>query len=327
MSTQYLRKAQLIVSPTLDAPGVDLSELHFKFAIKRGDLQTPNSADIRIYNLDEQTAKSIQEEKSQIILQAGYEGLPGDSSNFGIIFTGFINQRRLGRESAVDTFVDIIADDGAFAYNFGVINTSLKAGSTTKDHVNAAAKAMEPYGVALGKTPEFTGTGLPRGKVMFGMARDVMRTAAMTSATNWSIQDGKITMVPLTSYNPGNAVVLNSATGLIGFPEQTFGGIRIRSLLNSNIKVNSIVQIDQKALQGIIYPLDLASATTAKSFTPSVNDDGLYNVIYAEHFGDTRGNEWYTDMVCLAVDSSVTPPSLVPKLVGVAPDGPVKQYG
>ena len=339
MSYQYLRKWSLIVAPLIDSPGIDLSELHFKFTVKRGDIQTPNSTDITIYNLDAATAKSIKTEYSQVILQAGYQGLPaaaatpgqaasagGTQSNYGVIFTGFVNQRRLGKETPVDSFVGITADDGGYQYNFAVINASLAAGSKTEDHVNQVATAMGP-GVTLGTTPDFTGTGKPRGKVMFGMARDVMRDVANTAACTWSIQDGKIVMSGKTTYNPGPAVKLTSLTGMIGFPEQTFGGIHIRCLLNSNLKINSLVQIDEASLQALKFPLDLQGSVNAKAFAPQTQNDGLYKVIYAEHTGDNRGQEWYTDLICLAVDSTVTPPSLYPKITGVAPAGPVKQYG
>ena len=33
-----------------------------------------------------------------------------------------------------------------------------------------------------------------------------------------------------------------------------------------------------------------------------VSTDGLYRVFVAEHSGDTRGSEWYTDLTCLAVN-------------------------
>jgi hypothetical protein len=37
-----------------------------------------------------------------------------------------------------------------------------------------------------------------------------------------------------------------------------------------------------------------------------VTDDGFYKVIVVEHEGDTRGNPWYANMVCLAVDATAS---------------------
>jgi hypothetical protein len=36
---------------------------------------------------------------------------------------------------------------------------------------------------------------MPRGRVMFGMARDVLRTIAISTGTSWSISNNQLTMV------------------------------------------------------------------------------------------------------------------------------------
>jgi hypothetical protein len=43
------------------------------------------------------------------------------------------------------------------------------------------------------------------------------------------------------------------------------------------------------------------------AFLPRVTDDGFYRTIVAEHSGDTRGNDFYTDLTCIALDDGVTP--------------------
>ncbi len=209
---QYLRKASLIIGND-EGNGRDFSELRFKFSIRRGDIQTPNTADIRIYNLSEQTAQAVQKEFTRVILQAGYEG------NFGVIFDGQIKQVRRGRETQTDTYLDITAADGDSAYNFAFSATSLAAGSTPIDHFNVVAKDMAEHGVSEGYAPDLPGNPLPRGKVIYGMSRDIMRNVAKNTDTSWSIQDGKLTMIPQTAYVPGEIPVLTSATGVIGLPE------------------------------------------------------------------------------------------------------------
>ena len=46
---QYMRKFQLLVTD-LQGNALDLFALHCKFSVKRSNNQTPNSADIRVYN-------------------------------------------------------------------------------------------------------------------------------------------------------------------------------------------------------------------------------------------------------------------------------------
>ena len=78
---QYLRDASLIVGDA-EGNGLDLSNLRFTFAVHRGDLQTPNSADIRVYNLGAETVDAIRQtdptpEFTRVVLQAGYTGNSG----------------------------------------------------------------------------------------------------------------------------------------------------------------------------------------------------------------------------------------------------------
>lgn len=307
MADQYLRKASLVVSA--GGQGLDLSALHFTFEIKQYDLQTPTTVRIRVYNLSDQGPNSsvdqIQKEFTRVTLQAGYQ-----TGNYGLIFDGTIVQVRRGRENATDTYVDIIGAVGDEAANFAVVNTSLAAGKTFKDRADALTKAMGAQGVTPGYQADMPGGALPRGKVMYGMARDHFRDLAFSTDTKWSIQNGdKLQIIALNGYMPGDAVVLNSNTGMIGLPEQTQDGIKIRSLLNPQILIGGRVQIDNKSIQQATLGLGV-QATAQNAFIPSIADDGFYRVVVHEMRGDIRGNDWYSDMICIAMNQAV-PPSLV----------------
>lgn len=56
---QWIRKAQLVVTPSLGNEGLDLSDMHFQFEITAADRETPNVAIIRIYNLLPSTEQKI----------------------------------------------------------------------------------------------------------------------------------------------------------------------------------------------------------------------------------------------------------------------------
>jgi hypothetical protein len=299
MGQQFLRAASLVVADR--ATGLDLSSLHFKFSIKQWDLQTPNTCQIRVYNVSDQTANKIQKQFSQVILQCGYQ-----DGDLGTIFAGTLVQARKGRESPVDTYVDISGADGDEALNFAVVNTALAAGSSFSDRINALIQAMGGSGVTLGYVGPLPSGVLPRGKTMFGMARDHLRDLAFASDMTWSIQNGVLQLVPLTGSLPGTAVVLNSATGMIGFPEQTEEGIQVRCLLNPQIKVGGQVQINNADIQQAQLNLGVSGANQ-NSFLPSITDDGVYKVVVCEHSGDTRGQEWYSDLICIAVGQGATP--------------------
>lgn len=321
MSTpQFGRKVSMIVGQS-GGDALDLSDLRVRFNIRRGDLQTPNSGRFRVYNVSEATRQRIQKEFTRVVFQGGYEG------NFGILFDGTIKQVRRGRESQTDTYLDITAADGDSAYNFAVVNTTLAAGSTTADHVAAACTAMNPYGVTQGYLPELPSNPLPRGKVMFGMARDFMRWTARTCQTVWSIQDGKVIMVPETSYMPGEIPVITAETGMVGLPEQTQNGITVKMLLNPSVKIGRLIQIDNASVQQYEYSLNVGQQAQNERIEKQakLQDDGFYYVMLAEHTGDTLGNEHYTDVICLAADATVMPDVFTNK-AAVPPDFVIKKF-
>lgn len=295
---QYGRVCKLIVFGA-DLEGINLSELRIKFSVKRSDTMTPNMADIRVYNLELQTALRIRKEFTKVILEAGYEG------NSGVIFQGNIKQVILGRESATDTFVDIVAGDGDRAYNFSIVNTTLAAGSSQEDQVNASINSMVPRGVTSGFLGDFPSERLPRGKVLFGNSREYLRNVAETTDKSWSIQDEKVTFVSNKSYLPGERVVLTSKTGMIGAPQQTNEGVNVKCLLNPNIKIGGRVQIDNASIQNL--KINLAVVNSAANIPAPLTADGVYYVLVAEHNGDTRGIDWYTTMICLNVDVTSNP--------------------
>lgn len=301
MAEQWLRKASLML--VNGAAALDLSDLRFTFKSSAADTESPNSVSIRVYNLSEATVRTIRGEFSRIVLQAGYAG------NFGVIFDGTIKQYRVGKETATTSYLDILAADGDIGYNFGVVNRTLAAGSSPAERTAVTIAAMGPQTISAGYIPNSPGGILPRGKVLFGMARDYLHSQASSTGSTWSIQNGKINVVPLDSYLPGEAVVLTAATGLIGIPEQTAEGVKVRCLMNPRIIPGCLVQIDNKSVnqtfqanpKGAPVPYDKWAGI---QLLASITSDGFYRVYVAEHDGDTRGTAWYSDLVCLSVNPS-----------------------
>lgn len=323
---QYGRKVSLLVGGD-SGDALDLSELRIAFAVRRGDLQTPNSADIRVYNLSDGTAARVLQrlptpEFTRVVLQAGYEG------NFGVIFDGTIKQVRHGRESQTDTYIDITAADGDSAYNFAVTSVSLAAGQTApKDQINALMNDMAPHGVTPGYIPDLGGNPLPRGKVFYGMCRDGLRQIARNTSSSWSIQDGKVEFIPLTAYKPGEVPLINSETGMIGLPEQTQNGINVRTLLNPNLKIGQKIQLNNDSIQQQRYGLSVTDQSQVLLVQQSnkLNSDGFYYVMVADHIGDSRGITWYSDLTCLAIDATTTVE--LSRKASVGPVGPVREFG
>jgi hypothetical protein len=114
-------------------------------------------------------------------------------------------------------------------------------------------------------------------------------------------------IVPETSYVPGEIPVINASTGMVGMPEQTANGIKVRMLLNPSVKIGRLIQLDNSSIQRYEYSLSVGQQAENQfsSLQNKINGDGFYYVMHNEMWGDTRGNDWYTQVICLSVD--VTP--------------------
>lgn len=304
MSTgqQFGRKVSLIVANQVNA--LDLSNLRITFRVAGADTQSPNTAYIKVYNLSDKTVNQVLKEFDNVILQAGYE-----DGNFGVIFKGTIKQVKKGKETNVNSYVEIRAADNDIGYNNGFLNQTLNPGVTPQQQLEVHAQAI---GVPVDPNAPQTLTGgiLPRGKVLFGLARDPLRELAMTNGARWGIQNGVLTLIPLTGYLPGVPIQINSATGMIGVPESTENGITVRILLNPLVQIGQRVEINNKDVtQTIIKEQFFPNYKSDPAMFADVTNDGIYRVIVVEHSGDTRGQDWYSDLVCLALDPSAKNPS------------------
>ena len=258
--------------------------------------ETPNSAVIQVYNLADLTISAIEKEFSRVALQAGYQ------SNMGIIFDGSIKDTRLLKGHGIDRVFEILAADGDKAYNWSVVNTTLAAGSRPGDRLQACQAAMDKKGVAAGFIPDMGGNPLPRGKVMYGPTRNFVRQEANNNDMAWSVQDGKMQLVPKSGYLPGEAVVLTSATGLIGSPEQTKDGIQVQCLINPRLKIAGRIKLNNKSIQKVQG--EVKPGKSADSKPAALDADGFYRILSMEYSGDTHGTDWYCNLVCVGIDDT-----------------------
>ena len=185
------------------------------------------SGNLGAYNLSTTTTNRLfSPEFTQLALKVSYGDAPPQ-----LIFRGSLKQVRKGREDQKNSYVALTAADGDEAYNFSTMALTLAAGSTPLDALQAIIQTMARHGsstptgstggqvISQGYTPELSANRSVRGATYFGMCKDEMRSLAMNNDCSWSVQDGKVQLVPLTSYIPGEAVLITPSTGLIGVPE------------------------------------------------------------------------------------------------------------
>ena len=235
-------------------------------------------------------------------MQGGYE------SNFGVIFQGNIKQVLVGRESATDTFIDIVAGDGDLSYNFAIVNQTLAGGSKQLDQIAAAAGAMKNKGgETLAPVTNLPTQQLPRGKVMYGSAKNYLRNVGKNVNQSWSIQNGQVVVLPVKGYLPGEAVELTSKNRYDwNTPQQTNVGVNIKCLMNPRLKVGGRVHINNKSIAG--FKINLEQPGSPANLAPPLAADGYYYIWTIGHEGDTRANDpWFTNLICITTSVSANP--------------------
>jgi hypothetical protein len=297
--------------------GQPLAEgLAMKFHTYALDTATPNHAAITVYNLKDETARRVQNgEFYGVILQAGYA-----TGKYGLIFRGTIKAVKRGRQSPVDSYIIIYASDADIALTQKALDPIyFPRDSTGEQRYRATVDQLGKYGVTAGPFPAFAGqpvNALQRSKVQWGMANNRLDETSKPLA-QWSVQNGAIQVVNVKSYLPGEVVILNAKTGLVGFPEAQQGGVFVTALLNPAIKVRGRIKINNAEIndpepaitttQGPGGPMPIIgypSYNTPPQFFAPTAADGTYIVLYVEYEGETRGSPWYVHLVCLLIDES-----------------------
>jgi hypothetical protein len=307
---QWIRKIELFIESGPDQELLDLSEMHIKFTIQNANVESPNTAVIRVYNLSKATVAQLRSgEFSKVTLNAGYQ-----NGNFGAIFKGTTKQIRIGRENSTDTYLDILASDGDLFYNQCIVNMSTEKGQTQAQELAKMAKDTDSKVDTSALLVDKQHVPNIRGSVRFGMARAMVRNIASTLDASWSLQNGIVMLMDKKGYLPGETVEINIGTGLIGMPEQTDEGIKLNCLLNSRIRIGGLVKLNNdeiiqlmQADPNAVYQQPYSSWAGVQPLAPLNLVDGVYEAFVVEHEGDTRGHAWYSRITCLAMAPSTSP--------------------
>lgn len=314
---QWLRSFQLVIGKAggsgiqIGSFDVKAPQLKVQFEIIKTVDSTPNTAQIKVFNLNPANEASLFPigtklgEFTEVLLNAGYQNASK------LIFTGNVKHAFHYRDKA-DYVMQIEAADGDKDYRQAKLNLTLAAGTSHLELVNAAVGsfATTKLGAVLIKSQPRI-----RGRVISGMTRDVLSQLSRESTANWSIQDGQLQIVPTDTVLQKQAIVVNAATGMLKAPEINDRGIRVNCLLNPLIGINSVLQLNNNDIMQRIRKRRSLNANTRKDpnlTTVALNADGLYKVIRVDHRGDTRSTQWETESYCISLGSAIPQSDAVP---------------
>jgi hypothetical protein len=302
------------------AEGIDLSELRIVFRVKKATVDTPNLLEARVYNLAPDTIKKVRQYK-RVQLAAGYE------SNYGMIFDGIVVLYIVGKENSVDSYLDIRAGDQSQYRTNAAVGMTWPAGATqeqkAKDMVKAAGGEIGE--IALGKAGAVKSL---RSSSYIGMLTEGIRDITNATKSNAYVDDGKVYIISWNGYRKNQIVELATDTGLVNIPKVTPQGIEAECLLNPKLRLDSLVRIKSGLISDIPYepgaknpfansegivpgsaegnPMFTYPAAAMNNTEEGKRGAGVYKIMLLDHRGDSRGEAWYSYIVCAAAGEDGT---------------------
>ena len=265
-------------------PGV--GALRVTFDIQRPQYQSWYYGDISIYNLTSETEERLIEESASVIVEAGYV-----NGNYGQIFGGKVFQAIRDRENVVDYVLTLHCIDGMELFNNNFVKVTYNAGDDQRTHIQKICNDATTTIPIDGISETLDVKKMPRGKTYFGEPKRYLRQMTLDQKAQMWCDNEKLNISKLNDSPTGEALVITPENGLIDTPQQIDYGCVFRTLLNANLKLMNppmLVKLDQTMVRQI-------KAQIGEILSP-LDQDGIYRVIGVNHRGDTRGNEWYTEV-------------------------------
>lgn len=245
------------------------------FQVKKTLKPEPNTCDLKLFNLNPDHRKQIEQnpalntlQKVPVSIEAGY----GD-----LLATIFRGELRAGQTTndGPDVVTELSTGDGEKGIATARLNVPVGPGAQIADVMRQIASAI---GVGAGNITQAASLLAAQGKVNFsvkgqvlkGNAADHLTDLCKSAGLEWSVQDGAVQILTLGQPLQGKALALDSTTGLVGSPTVDSKGV-----LSATVLMIPGVRPGQ-------------SATFAGEYVK-----GTYRITQCEYEGDTLGNSWY----------------------------------
>ena len=287
MGGQLFNRITVVTVGTSSTTGLSFQGLRTQFRLEKNNQPDPNDGEITVWNLSPSTRKLIQAQANQpggvpLILKAGY----GTADNAQILFYGDILPYGIAvARNGPDWLTTFRIGDGLSSYRGDRValaqfppNSSVSTVVTglikqlSSDKINFSNVLSSIGGLLTGKPQTY-----PKGTVVHGGVLQEVNKILKGHGIVCTCQNGTLVVAPIggTAAVTGTVPSLSSSTGLIGSPEPSKDNfIKFKCLLRPEI-----------------LPFGKVFVTYG---TPPVQLTVTAHKVL--HTGDTRGQEWYTDV-------------------------------
>lgn len=250
---------------------LSVSNLRCSFKVERTLSPEPNTAEIKVLNLSgSERAQIEQYRRVPVEVDAGYQDA------HGVIFLGHLRTGYSTR-SGSDIVTVLASGSGEYAYRKARTSRSIPPKTKPADVIRLL---VQDLGVDPGNTEKAVAAigkaGLPAmfdsGTILAGSAAREMTRVCQACGLTWSIQDGKIQILPLRTALQGQAIELTPDTGLVGEPSlDNMGVVKGRALMIPDMMPGRKIVVNDTRVKG------------------------QFRLEKVTHAGDTHAQDWYVD--------------------------------
>lgn len=238
--------------------------------------------------------------------------VPTTSSS--LIWAGQVFQPLWERVNVTDYKVTLHCLVGFWQDTQNFVNDSIGVECTQSQIVQKIAQAAT-NGISIEDITDLenaTGTvQLPRGAVLFGRPGDLIGEIAQTNYMSYYVSQNGINVINLLDNDnaqpqyvfgppwPGYLTVspkypAQYTPTLLGTPQQTQDGVVFRVLMDSRLRLADTVGLDLSALNQIPnYP-------DPSGYPAFLTQNQTFIICGIRHVGDTRGEDWYTEVTAVS---------------------------
>jgi hypothetical protein len=282
----FLRNYELVIGLP-GSLGVKITGLNISFDISKSDDSEQNTANIRVYNLNPEHRRLTEQDGVVVVLKAGYQ-----ERELKTIFTGDIITASTSRQGT-DIVTEISCGDGYTPLLETRVNRSYPKGTPVQTVLEDIGG--KDLGLPIGELNSAKLTQkCENGLSYMGDAYYVLDSICKPRHINWSIQDGQFYAIGTQKSSTEKRVFLSKDTGMIDSPERVVkkpgkrksnpdpdGGVRVRSLLNPEIRPNKLIDIQGEFINnGQVMTLKVKKVT---------------------HRGEFEGGDWVTEVEAVEI--------------------------
>lgn len=273
----FNRSAKIVVGQFELVSGLADSGLRVAFDIHRTLKNEPNKAEIKVWNLAEETRAFLEvDDEIPVQIEAGY-------ASTSLLFLG--NLKTASSESdGVDTITTVSSGDGEKALRKARVSISFPRGTPIKSVIDqlAAVFDLTPGNLAtLLYTFQGGGSSFINGGAFHGSAAWELTRLLRSCGKEWSVQNGEIQILDRDKTLLGEAVLLSTATGLVGSPSIKTDAKTKKKYLNATMLLASEVAPGRLLVM------------------QSKHISGTFRIETCNYIGDTHGSDWIINLEAL----------------------------